>query len=98
MGIKCSIQKEVDGNCTAWNGILEDGQNAWKKIDSVIDEIPCESCRLDGKKVISAAHDVVNITIGETTKAFDPKNLMRFQKRVNAAVAACSNCHVKEPE
>lgn len=93
MGVKCSIEKEIDGKCTGWNGILPDGKNAWKKIDSVIDEIPCDSCKQDGKKIISAAHDVVNITIGETKEAYDPRNLMRFAKRVNAAVKACTNCH-----
>lgn len=98
MGIKCTIKKEIDGHCTGWDGKLPDGSNAWGKIDSVIDEIPCDTCKIDGKKVISAAHDVVNITIGENTEAYDPKNLLRFQKRVNAAVKACTNCHIGEPE
>lgn len=92
MGLKCTIEKERGGHCTGWDGKLPDGKNAWRKLESVVDEIPCDTCKKDGKLVLNAAHDVVNLTIGETTEAYDPRNLLRFQKRVNAAVNACTNC------
>lgn len=93
MGIKCDIKKEHGGHCTGWDGVLPDGQNGWLKLESVINEIPCDSCKNDGMKVLSAAHDVVNLTIGETNRAYDAKNLLKFKERVDKALEVCTNCH-----
>ena len=95
MGKTCTIDKEINGHCTGWDGVLDDGKNAWKKLESVVNEIPCETCRDDGKLLLSGAHDVVNITIGETVNAYNPKNLKNFTKRVNDAYNTCvksGNC------
>jgi len=100
MGLKCSIEKEHGGHCTGYDGKIEKdihikkGENAWQALDKVVDDgVWCDSCKVDGKNGLSALHDVVNLTIGETKKAYDPKNLMQFQKRVEKAIEVCVNCH-----
>lgn len=105
MGKVCTVEKEKGGKCTGYDGTLDKdiklskGDNAWDSLHRVIEEgVWCESCKNDGLKGLSAWHDVVNITIGETTKAHNPKNLLQFQNRVNQAVQACTNCHEKEAE
>ena len=96
MGLKCEIKKEHGGHCTGWDGKLESGKNAWGELEKVVEKIPCDTCKIDGQKGLSAFHDVVNLTIGETRQAFDPKNLKQFAKRVNKALEVCTNCHEVE--
>ena len=99
MGLRCDIKKEHGGKCTGWDGIIQDeiqipkNTNGWLALDTVAKKIPCESCRDDGLENLSALHDVVNLTIGETNKAYNPKNLVKFSERVHNALEACTNCH-----
>lgn len=104
LGRHCSINKERGGTCTGYDGtiaqdiLIKKNFNAWNALHSVIElGVWCDSCKHDGLKGLGAWHDVVNITIGETNRAHNPKNLLQFQKRVNQAVEACTNCHVGEP-
>jgi len=102
LGIKCSIEKENGGHCTGWDGIIdkeihiEKNSNGWKALQRVVEAIPCDSCRDDGLDNLNALHDVVNLTIGETDKAHNPKNLIKFARRVEKALESCQNCHEVE--
>ena len=60
------------------------------------DPLAVQLRREDGLENLSALHDVVNITIGETNKAHNPQNLTKFVKKANAALDACTNCHEVE--
>lgn len=96
MGIKCEIKKESCGfNCTSFDGKLSNGKSAWGEIDKVIEKIPCETCRDDGKRRVSALHDIVNLGIGETKKPFNKMNLKKFIDEANCVYSKCKaegNC------
>lgn len=91
MGLKCSINKETcEGfSCTEFDGKIKNGKNAWDEIRKVVDEIPCQTCKEDGLKRVSALQDVVNLGIGERTKPFNPKNLKEFVDDVNCVYNTC---------
>ena len=90
MGIKCNIESEACGfRCTGFDGKLANGQNAWKKLESVVKEIPCESCRDDGLKRLSGMHDMVNLGLGEQKKPFDAKNFKKFKDDLDCVYAKC---------
>lgn len=99
MGLKCNIKAELckGFGCTSYDGKLPNGKNAWQEIDKVIDKIPCETCKDDGKKRMSGLHDIVNLGIGETKKPFNNDNLKKFVKEVNCVWNECvknGNCRI----
>jgi hypothetical protein len=104
MGISCTIEKEKGGHCTGWDGIIpteihiKKNTNGWNALKQITNAIPCESCSQDGGDGIDGLHDATNIVIGETTEAYYPKKLLALKKKIDSAVNACTNCHVKEAE
>ena len=91
MGLKCTIDQERGGSCTAFDGKLNDGSNAWEKLESIIEEIPCDSCREDGKSDLSGMHDITNLSIGEITKPFDESNLKKYVQKTVTVWNDCVN-------
>lgn len=41
------------------------GPRAWQRMESIIAEIPCESCRVDGRALLDAMHDLVNLRLNK---------------------------------
>lgn len=73
----CTIDGEKCGGlCTGF-----DGSHIWKKIHSAADGIDCETCKIEGKKLLSFAHDIVNLRLGK--KPHDIKNFKEFSKIVS---------------
>lgn len=91
MGKKCNIKQEIcqSFRCTNFDGKLENGKNAWDELGKVVDKIPCDSCKEDGKKRLSGLHDIVNLGIGEIKKPFDKKNLKKFVQETNCVYSKC---------
>jgi len=78
---ECSISGErCGGLCTGF-----DGSHIWKKIHDAVNTIECETCHDEGQKVLSFAHDLVNLRLGKP--AYDLKNFKEFVKIVNCVGA-----------
>ncbi len=58
-------------------------------MESIIEEIPCDSCREDGLENLSGLHDITNLSIGEIEKPFDEPNLRKF---VEKTVTVWNDC------
>lgn len=99
MGKKCNIKQEIcqSFKCTSYDGKLENGRNAWGELDKVMDKIPCESCKDDGKKRLSGLHDIINLGIGETKKPFNKKNLKKFVEETLCVYKKCVKNKECEP-
>ena len=79
--VECSIKDErCGGLCTGF-----DGSAIWAAIHAAVDRIDCETCKEEGKKVLSAAHDLVNLRLGKP--AFDIMNFKEFVKIYNCVDA-----------
>lgn len=56
------------------------GPNYWKAIHSLVNKVPCPSCREDGKSLFVFAHDVVNKKIGKPI--FDQQNYNKWKDHI----------------
>lgn len=75
--MQCSIKSErCGGLCTGF-----DGSKIWKKIDEDVDKIDCGTCKDEGKKLISFAHDIVNARLGKPI--FNKKNFDEYVKIID---------------
>lgn len=52
----------------------------WKAIHSLVGEVPCPSCREEGKSLFIFAHDVINFKLGKPI--FSPENFKYWQNRI----------------
>jgi len=83
---ECSLKNEIcGGSCTGYEGAKD-----WKKIDNVVNGIECESCRDEGKKLMSFAHDIVNAKLGK--KIFDKKNFQTHAKQIECICKKTGVC------
>lgn len=98
MGKKCSITKELcqGFQCTGYDGtiakdiIIKKDSNAWDALTKVVDEgVWCDSCKEDGKKRLSAMHDIVSLGIGERKTPFNPNNLRTVMQEMTCVYEKC---------
>lgn len=59
----------VRGDSSEW------GPQIWKKLDLVLEEIPCESCKIDGKVLLDALHDLINVKLNK--RVHSPNDFVR---------------------
>ena len=70
--MECSIKGEKCGGlCTGF-----DGSHIWDEIHGAVKKIDCETCQIEGGKLLIFAHDVVNARLGKPLH--DKKNFLEF--------------------
>lgn len=81
--VECSIDTEnCGGMCTGY-----DGSKEWQKIHAAVEDIGCETCRDEGRKLMTFTHDVVNARLGKPI--YDKKNFHEFVEIVNCTANKC---------
>lgn len=81
--MECTIDGEKCGGlCTGY-----DGSKEWEKIHAAVEEIGCETCRDEGRKLMTFTHDIVNLRLGK--QAFDKTNFHEFVDIVNCVANSC---------
>jgi hypothetical protein len=59
----------------------------WDEFHEILQKIPCSECQPEAVSRGRAFHDVKNVELGKPVQF--PKDLVRFQKAINAAVKQC---------